>query len=303
MKNKKIVSIVAGLSVVIMAGMFSGCSSTPAATQAPTDTKVTYSGSITAAGSTALQPLADDAQKLFIKDNTGATISVQGGGSGAGLTQIASKTIDIGMSDLDAADKLKPEQLTGLVDHQVCVVGFAAIINSSVTLKDISKADLIKVFTGKVKNWKEIGGNDQTIVIINRAATSGTRAMFKKYGLDGAAETTGTALTSDSSGAVKTSVQSTAGSISYLASSYLLAKDAKLDGITVLSLDKNEFTKDNIISGKYPVWSYEHMYTNGTPDKTSLTQGFIDYLMKSDAAKKLITDGGYIAIGDMKAKH
>lgn len=303
MKNKKIVSIVAGLSVVIMAGMFSGCSSTPAATPTTPEAKVTYSGSITAAGSTALQPLADDAQKLFVKDNTGATISVQGGGSGAGLTQISTKTVDIGMSDLDAADKLKPEQLTGLVDHQVCVVGFAAIVNSSVTLKDISKADLIKVFTGEVKNWKEIGGNDQAITIINRAATSGTRAMFKKYALDGKAEVTGSSLTSDSSGAVKTGVQSTAGSISYLASSYILAKGADLSGITVLSIDKNAFTKDNIISGKYLVWSYEHMYTNGTPDKTSLTQGFIDYLMKSDAAKKLINDGGYVAIGDMKAKH
>ena len=157
MKNKKIVSIVAGLSVVIMTGMFSGCSSTPAATPTPdsTTTKVTYTGSITAAGSTALQPLADDAQKLFVKDNTGATISVQGGGSGAGLTQISTKTVDIGMSDLDAADKLKADQLTGLVDHQVCVVGFAAIVNSSVTLKDISKelSNPSKFFSNFMNNF------------------------------------------------------------------------------------------------------------------------------------------------------
>jgi phosphate transport system substrate-binding protein len=303
MRNKKLVTLVAALSVVVVAGMFSGCSSTPTTPTTPAATTTKYTGSITAAGSTALQPLADAAQKLFVNDNPDATVSVQGGGSGAGLTQISTKAVDIGMSDVAAEDKLKADQSKDLVDHQVCVVGFAAIVNSSVTLKDISKADLIKVFTGQVKNWKEIGGNDLPIVIINRAASSGTRAMFKKYALDGKDEVTGTALTEDSSGAVKKGVQNQAGSISYLASSYLLAKGSDLSGITVLSIDKNEFTADNIKSGKYPVWAYEHMYTNGTPDKTSLTQGFIDYLMKNDAAKKLITDGGYIAIGDMTAKH
>lgn len=167
------------------------------------ESKSDVSGLITIAGSTALQPLVESAGKKFSEKYTDVIINVQGGGSGTGLTQVIQGAVDIGNSDIDAEDKLKPEFANQLVDHKICVVGFGIVVNNKVQIDNISSSDLIKIFTGKVTNWKEVGGNDLPIVVINRPKSSGTRAAFKKYALNGEDEIQGKVLTQDSSGAVQ----------------------------------------------------------------------------------------------------
>ncbi|HEY5561165.1 MAG TPA: phosphate ABC transporter substrate-binding protein [Clostridiaceae bacterium] len=296
MKTKKMTLIATSIAMMVVTGLFSGCAAK--ATPTPVVKAVTYSGTITAVGSSALQPLVANASAAFTVANPDATVNVQAGGSGVGLTQIAAGSVDIGNSDLVAADKLTADQASGLVDHTVCVVGFAAIVNSKVTVTDLKKADLIGIFTGKIKNWKEVGGADLKITIVNRPASSGTRANFKKYALDGNEEVQGVALTEDASGTVKKTVETTDGAIGYLASSYTYDA-ANTTGIKVLTLDGVEMTPANIESGKYNVWSNEHMYTKG--EATGLTKAFLDY-MGSPEVVKMITAGGYIPTGDMKVK-
>ncbi|NLI93729.1 MAG: phosphate ABC transporter substrate-binding protein [Peptococcaceae bacterium] len=276
--------LVLSLSVALV-----GCSSNTQPTPAPAASGP--SGSATAVGSSALQPLAEKAAEMFMEKNKNAKVQVQGGGSGTGLTQVAQGGADIGNSDVFAAEKLPADQAGTLVDHKVCVVGFATVVNPEVKVDSLTGKQLIDIFTGKITNWKDVGGQDLKIVILNRPASSGTRATFKKYALNGAEEATGQALTEDSSGAIKKALSDTKGSISYLALSYVdnSVKALKYDGV--------EATVANITSGKYPIWSYEHMYTKG--EAKGVAKDFIEFIM-SDAFKSTITQMGYIPNSEMK---
>lgn len=260
---------------------------------AATSSTESISGSATAAGSSALQPLAEKAAQLFMEKNSGASIQVQGGGSGTGLKQVSEGTVDIGNSDVYAAEKLDEAKAKELNDHKVCVVGFATVVNPKVTVDNLTKQQLIDIFTGKITNWKEVGGQDQKIVIVNRPSSSGTRATFKKYALDGAEEASGLALTEDQSGTVKKAIADTEGAISYLALSYAYADNS----VKVLKYEGVDATAENITTGKYPIWSYEHMYTKG--EATGVAKAFIDF-MTSDDFKATITELGYIPNSDMK---
>lgn len=285
----------AALSFILAAGvLLSGCSPRQAQNPAPSGGGIdfTVSGSITAAGSTALQPLVEKAAEQFMAKDPNATITVQPGGSGQGLTLVSQGNIQIGNSDLFAGEKLSAGQAAGLVDHKVCVVGFAAVVNPGVRVDSLTKQQLQGIFTGTIANWKDVGGYDQKIVIINRPASSGTRATFKKYALGGKEEAQGIA-TEDSSGAVAKAVAGTPGAISYLAISYLQGNNT----VKALQLDGVAATKENITGGRYPIWSYEHMYTRGDPQ--GLTRAFLDYMGSADVAA-LISQLGYIPISEMK---
>lgn len=243
-------------------------------------------GSLTIAGSSALQPLVKAAAEDLKSKNSDVSITVNAGGSGQGLQNIADKSVDIGNSDLFAKEKITDTaKLSALVDHKVCIVGIGAVVNPDVTVTNLTKQQLIDIFTGKITSWKAVGGSDMKIVIVNRPATSGTRALFKKYALGGADEAAGTALTEDNSGTLMTTVNQTKGAIAYLALSYTIPNSVK-----TLSLDGVAATYDNIYSGKYAVWGYEHMYTNG--EAKGLAKSLIDYIT-SDAFAPNIEKMGY----------
>ncbi|MGH4137795.1 phosphate ABC transporter substrate-binding protein [Clostridium sp.] len=296
MKKKNLKLMVAALAVAMTAGIFTGCASKDeAAKTTPETTKTELSGSITAAGSTALQPLAELGAKSFLDKNPGVAVNVQGGGSGTGLKLVLEGNVEIGNSDIYAKDK-EGIDAAALKDTKVCVIGFAAVTNPKSKVESLTKQQLIDIFTGKIKNWKEVGGADIAITIINRPASSGTRATFKEFGLDGKEEVAG--LTQDSSGAVKQAVKQTEGAISYLALSYF-ADVANKEGLNVLKIDGVEANAENISTDKYKIWAYEHMYTKGEP--TGLTKAFLDYMV-SDEMKAGITKLGYIPMADMKAK-
>lgn len=247
--------------------------------------------SITVMGSTALQPLAEQAANQFMNKNTDAKVLVQGGGSGTGLAQVSQGGADIGNSDIFAEEKAGIDAKT-LVDHKVCVVGFAAVVNPEVTVSNLTQKQLIAIYSGKITNWKKVGGPNQKIVIINRPKSSGTRATFKKYALNGIEEVEGLALTEDSSGTVRKTIAETPGAIGYLALSYV--------DVTVRALNFNGVpaTKANITNGKYPIWSYEHMYTKG--EASGLAKEFLNYMVSSEVQGKLVPALGYIPISEMK---
>lgn len=246
---------------------------------------------ILAVGSTALQPLVQAAQESFTSENPNYMITVQGGGSGTGLSQVEAGAVTIGNSDVFAEEK-DGVDASKLVDHKVAVVGMAPVVNKEVGVKDISKQDLIDIFTGKTKNWSELGGKDQEIAVINRASGSGTRATFEKWGLGGA-ETIQT-QEQDSSGTVRKIVAETPGAISYLALSYLD------DSLQALTIDGVEATPENIATNDWKIWSYEHMYTNGEPDANVKT--FLDYMLSDDIQQGVVKELGYLPITEMKVE-
>lgn len=267
------------------------------ATNAPTETTApaAISGSILASGSTALQPLVEMAAEKFMDANADVDIQVQGGGSGTGLTQVAEKQVDIGNSDVFAEEKLKDadaEKAKALVDHQVAVVAIAAVSNPDAGVDGLTKQQLVDIFTGKVKNWSEVGGADQKIQIINRPGSSGTRATFESFALGQKTEDQEGSIQEDSSGTVKKLVGETPGAIGYLALSYLD------DSVKVLTYDSVEPSVDNVIAGKYPVWAYEHMYTNGEP--TEVVQAFLDFMMTEEVQTGEVVELGYIPASQMQ---
>lgn len=300
MKSKKLKFAVATMAITMMVGVFAGCGNSTASTNnssaANTETKI--SGTIAASGSTALQPIAEQAAANFKEKNPDATINVQGGGSGAGLTQVSQGQVQIGDSDILAEDK-SADLAKGLVDHKVCAVGFAVIVNNDANVKDLSKEQIEKIFSGAVTNWKDVGGADKTIALIHRPKGSGTKVVFAKTVLGTTAEKDDLGTTEDSSGAVLTKVAQNSGSVSYVALPYLITNADAAKKVTSVKIGAVDPTNKNIIAGKYIFWSYEHMYTKGTP--TGLTKAFIDYVSGPEN-NDLIVQQGYIKISDLKSK-
>lgn len=267
------------------------------ASSEPAQTTESSQDSITASGSSALLPLAKDAADAFKEKNPNVSITINGGGSGTGLKQVAEGAVDIGNSDVAAEDKLEADLAKDLVDHKVCVIAMAPVVNKEMAeeVSSLTKEQLIDVFTGKVTNWKDVGGPDEEIVLITRPKTSGTRALFGEFALDGNEEASNQSLETDDSGTLLETVSSQKGAIGYVALSYLINNDK----VSAMAIDGVEPTLENTYDGSWPVWGYEHMYTKGAP--SGVVKEYLDFIMSDDYADQLEAQG-YNVTSKMKVE-
>jgi len=236
-------------------------------------------GKLAMAGSSALLPLMQLAATNFQKANKDVQISVTAGGSGAGRSQVCKGQIDIGNSDIKRTDKEKTDlNCADAVSTASAIQAFGPVANKkgpgSVT--SLSQAQLQAIFSGQTKNWKEVGGDDQPIVVVNRAKGSGTRNNMAKYlfGGDDTKFTTG-ASEEDNNETVLQTISQTPGAISYLGFAYLNNPD-----IAALAINNVKPTREDIQNGSWPIQAPGYSITKGQPN--DVAAAFLAYVLSPE---------------------
>ena len=297
--RRQFLGLAGGLASIVGLGLVGcgGSGASDAADKGSAAAAESVSGEVTYDGASSFQALVEAAAEKFMDANPDVSVSGSGNGSGKGLTAVAAGTVTIGNSDVFAETKLEADQVKNLVDHEVAVVGMGPVVSKNVTVDDLSLEQLKGIFSGQITNWKEVGGDDATIVVLNRKAGSGTRATFEGAVLAGATvpDSFKPVAEEDSSGTVVEKLQQTAGAISYLAFSYF--DDAKFKALKV---DGVEPKSANVESGDFKIWSYEHMYTAADADE--VTKAFIEYMLSDDVQGSLVEERGFIPLTGMKVK-
>jgi phosphate transport system substrate-binding protein len=242
------------------------------------------------AGSSALLPFLTQTANAYMTSHPGVAIQVDAGGSEAGLAQVAAGTIAIGTSDLFAHG----DRGARLEDHKIGVVGIAAMANRgpfNASIKSLSMEQLRRIFTGQARDWSELGGRSQPIIIVRRHVGTGTRTTFgtivlggEQFALDAAEQ--------ESSSQVQAMLVQTPGAISYLPLSYRRAE------LAVFELDGTAASSENIAAGTYPIWSYAHMYTRGPA--TGQVRAFIDFVLSVAVQRDVLSHVGLIPLAAMK---
>lgn len=226
------------------------------------------SGTISLAGSTSMQKLADALAETFMEANSGVTVTVEYSGSSAGIESLLNGSCDIG----DASRNLKDsEKSGGAVENIVAIDGIAVIVDKNNTVAGLTKQQLSDIYTGAVTNWSEVGGSDTPIVVVGREAGSGTRGAFEEIlKVEDACKY---AVECDSTGAAMAKVASTEGAIGYV------SLDVLDDSVNALNLDDVAPTSDNIVAGTYFLCRPFVMATKGEiSEQNELVQAFFDFL-------------------------
>jgi phosphate transport system substrate-binding protein len=272
MKNVKILGIIAGILAM----------SIPA-----------QAGSITVKGSDTLVILAQKWAEVYMGKHPDVKIQVTGGGSGIGFAALQNNTTDIA----DASRPIKPAERAACIksfgknprEYKVALDGLSVYVNSDNPLNELSVEQLEKIFTGKVRNWKEFGGNDSPITVYSRENSSGTYEFFKEHVLKNQ-DFVSSAQTMPGTAALLQSVSRDKNGIGYGGAAYGHGAKALKIKKTVDS-PAIEPTEDNVVSGKYPIWRYLYNYLSPEKDKGEIS-AYLDWI-RSEEGQKIVKDVGY----------
>ncbi|SFJ14997.1 phosphate transport system substrate-binding protein [Paenibacillus sp. UNC496MF] len=277
-----------GLAVMAVSLTFGSVSAASAASK--------LSGRIVINGSSALLPLTLQAANEFKKLNPKVKISASAAGSVTGPQSVRKGIADIGACDWDASTDVPGfSKFTGQVANKVAVIPFAAVTNSSAGVSNLSTSQLQGIFSGKITNWKEVGGKDADIVVVNRAFGSGTRVNFQLKALNGTDFMTkgSNYIEVKSSGDMKTKIETTPNAIGYIDLVYVSGSKMK-----AVSINNVAPTEANVINGSYKVWSYGYYMTKGQP--TGAVKAFIDYVQSTKFQNGSLKKLKFIPLAAMK---
>lgn len=240
-------------------------------------------GTLKLAGSTSMEKVAKALQEGFMAANKGVTVSVEFNGSSAGIEQVLSGTVDIGNASRNLKDS---EKADGAVENIIAIDGIAVIVDKQNTVTNITKEELVKIYTGEIKNWSQLGGEDSPITVIGREDGSGTRGAFEELlKIEGQCAY---AQELDSTGTVLATVAATEGAIGYV------SLDVINDTVIAMSLDGTEATEANIVNGTYSLCRPFVMATKGEiSEQNELVQAFFEYI-KSEEGQSIIKQVGLI---------
>ena len=289
MKNrvKKMMAILTAATMVAAGVMGCGSSDTNAdannsndnttqaesqATDNNTADNTNLSGSVTLAGSTSMEKLANAMNEAFMEKYPSVSATAEFTGSSAGIESLAAGSVDIGDASRALSDDEKGQ---GIVENIVAIDGIAVITDTDNTITDIKSEDLAKVYTGEITNWKDLGGKDEQIVVIGREAGSGTRDAFEE--LMDVKDSCKYAQELDSTGAVLAKVAATPGAVGYV------SLDVLDDTVNGLQINSVEPTEENILAGTYVLQRPFVMATKGEiSEQSEQVQAYFDFINSED---------------------
>jgi phosphate transport system substrate-binding protein len=243
------------------------------------------SGTITMAGSTSMEKLSNVVAEAFMEKYPEVTVSAEFIGSSAGVEAVLAGTVNIGNASRNLKDT---EKNSGAVENIVAIDGIAVVLDKSNTVTDLTKDQLIQIYTGKINNWSDLGGLNQPIVVVGREAGSGTRGAFEE--LLGIEDQGKYSNEINSTGGVMAKVTSTPGAIGYV------SLDIVDDTVAATKVDGVEPTEENIKAGTYLLSRPFVMSTKGEiTTQSKEVQALFEYL-KSDEGKELIKSIGLITV-------
>ena len=270
MKQNIIKALTMGTASLMLLGTLAACGKT-------TDYTSALTGKISLAGSTSMEKLCEAMSESFMEKYQGISVTIEYTGSGAGIESLTQGSIDIG----NASRGLKNgEKEKGAVENIVAIDGIAVIAHKTNTVSNLNEEDLASIYTGKLTNWSELGGNDEAIVVIGREAGSGTRSAFEE--LLGTQDACNYAQELDSTGAVLAKVASTPGAIGYV------SLDVVDDTVIAMTLNGAPATEESILAGEYLLSRPFVMATKGEiSEQNELVKTWFEYI-SSDEGKDII---------------
>ena len=250
----------------------------------PLDAFKGLEGTLDIAGGTAHIPVMTQAAQDIMTFNPKIRITVAGGGSGVGIKQVGEGLAGIG----NTGRPLKESEIQkyGLKTFPFAIDGVALAVHPDNPVKALTKEQVVKIYSGEVTDWKELGGNSGIINIYGREDGSGTRETFTDK-LFGKGELSPSVNVVNSNGAMKTAIAHDKRAIGYVGIGHL---DSSISGVAI---DGHVPSQENAASGEYPVVRNLFMNTKGEP--TGLTAAFISYIY-SEPGAKIIEKSGYIPV-------
>ena len=283
LKRFKIVVILVAALVVTVA-LF-GCGGSKSEDKAATNgtenagqTGGQIKGTVKVAGSTSVQPLAEELAEAFMEKNQDVTVSVQGGGSSAGIESANKGTAQIGTSSRE----IKPEEKNySLKETIIAKDGIAVIVNSGNQVTALTKDQIKKIFAGEVTDWSDVSGKKGPITVVVREEGSGTREAFQEIVLSKEVRFISNAVVQNSTGAIKTAVTKDVNAIGFISSGSV---DSAVKALSVDGVLPSEAT---VLDGSYKISRPFLFLTKSEPDEAA--KAFIDYVL-SEEGQKIVSE-------------
>jgi len=260
-----------------------------------TETKKTEKTQLTVKGSDTVLPLSQKEAEDYMKKDSTISISVVGGGSGVGVTALMEGTTDIAMSsrDLKTDEKLKLSESKKEIEQvTVAFDALSVIVNPANKVKQLTREQLEKIFTGQITNWKDVGGANEKIIVYSRESSSGTYEFFKEHVMN-KKNYASSVLNMPATGAIVQSVSQTVGAIGYIGLAYETKEIKQL----AISYDEGKtFVAPSIEAAKdktYPI--SRPLYYIYDKTNAGKVKSFVDYVLSAEG-QKIVAEIGYVPL-------
>ncbi len=245
---------------------------------------------VTINGSTTVLPVVQKAGEAFMASHPGTELSISGGGSGNGIKALIEKQCDVAMSSRDIKDKEKDAAAKNGVSPMRTAIAIDAIVpvvNPGNKVGALTTEQLRDIFSGKITNWKDLGGEDAQIVAISRDTSSGTFESWEELVMN-KERVTPKALMQASNGAVVQTVSKNKNAIGYVGLGYVdkSTKPLKVNNVAA--------SAETAISKQWPIARELYIFTNGAPQ--GVVKEFVEYLLAPDKGQKDVLEVGYVPL-------